>query len=377
MENEAIIKDSLSPTSSNEQYRRGIADSFQQVHDAETTVDSPININNDDCNANKNQTRTFSSASDYQSKKPKWWKRIAGRRGTPGQRKAISRMTEKGYVLSSSKLLVGKYRQQLDISNLFAHRPNGNPIVIEDILIPHENAHDSKDYQSSKLDDCKCHADNDPYVCLEIGFGQGDVLLANASKFPNRYYIGSEIHQPGIGNVLLRMENDINQEMSISSSLTLQQQHDEKRTHQPYDNVRIYPGDGVKLLGILPSISLNAVYLTFPDPWPKDDDHGWRVIQVESVHAIGRVLKHGGCFYLATDSECFYDWTMDIFQKVQINAKNCGEVEAPLRARNGAVSWEQVVPCPDRGDWLPVVSKYEEKGIAEGRHTMLQCWRKV
>jgi tRNA (guanine-N(7)-)-methyltransferase len=270
-------------------------------------------------------------------------------------------MTERGYVLSSSKLLAGKYRQQLSISKLFANRPNGKPIYLEDILIPHEDeSHQSIDDKSSQTIDCQCL--DDRYVCLEIGFGQGDVLLANASKFLNRYYIGSEIHQPGIGSALLRIETAINQEIT---SLAI---NDE--TH-PYENVRIYPGDGVKLIGMLPRMSLNAVYLTFPDPWPKEDDHCWRVIQDESVRSIGRVLKPGGCFYLATDSTCFYDWTMEIFQRAQSDRRCENLGDGP---KTSIVQWEKVLPCPNRDDWLPVVSKYEEKGIVEGRNTMLQCW---
>ena len=37
--------------------------------------------------------------------------------------------------------------------------------------------------------------------------------------------------------------------------------------------------------------------------------------------------------------------------------------------------WEEVVPCPDRENWLPAVSYYEQKGLDEGRSTMLQCWQ--
>ena len=43
----------------------------------------------------------------------------------------------------------------------------------------------------------------------------------------------------------------------------------------PYDNLRIFPGDGVKLLGFLPENSIDEIYLTHPDPWPKEQDHHW------------------------------------------------------------------------------------------------------
>ena len=39
--------------------------------------------------------------------------------------------------------------------------------------------------------------------------------------------------------------------------------------------------------------------------------------------------------------------------------------------------WKEVTPTPNRSSWLPVVSYYEQKGIDEGRKTMLQCWEKI
>lgn len=40
----------------------------------------------------------------YRSRKPKWWTKLSGRRGTRSQRKAIQRMTQRGYCLSKEVL---------------------------------------------------------------------------------------------------------------------------------------------------------------------------------------------------------------------------------------------------------------------------------
>lgn len=348
---------------------------MENIEKKSCNIDDTTTISNTVLTILKNETQTKNNEDDerhYISKKPKWWKRIAGRRGTPGQRKAISRMTDKGFVLPT-KHLVGKYQQEISISKLFASTPyKGLPITSEDILVPQASIVSTDHPRNDVVSNRMTMDESDPHVCLEIGFGLGDVLLANAAKFPHRYYIGSEIHQPGVGSALMRMEKSIesgsywleqtwidNRDKVEIQNRNKQQMADE--SFHPFGNLRIYPGDGVKLLGMLPAKSLNSIYLTFPDPWPKEDDHGWRVIQEETVHAFERVLKPGGCFYLATDSECFFEWTKHVFQKSN---------------ENTTVSWEQVFPCPDRSDWLPVLSKYEEKGIAEGRSTLYQCWKK-
>ena len=74
---------------------------------------------------------------------------------------------------------------------------------------------------------------------------------------------------------------------------------------------------------------------------------------------FNRVLKPNGSsfFYLATDSQEFDAWCRHIFD---VHGKRSG--------------WREIVPCPDRAHWLPAVSHYEEKGIREGRSTILRCF---
>ena len=174
---------------------------------------------------------------------------------------------------------------------------------------------------------------------LEIGFGNGANLDANAQNHPNILYIGSEIHQPGIGNLAQKMEERI-------------------RTEECVDNIRILPGDGIKLLFHLPDNYLDCILITFPDPWPKVFHAPWRVIQVDTIREMQRVLNANGRVFIATDDECFHIWSNEIFSKESID-------------------WKPIIPCPSREEWLPVISYYEQKGINEGRHTMLQCWQVV
>ena len=140
---------------------------------------------------------------------------------------------------------------------------------------------------------------------------------------------------------------------------TTEQTRQSARAQQQLKNVRILPGDGIKLISHLPWDYVDAILVTFPDPWPKESHAQWRVIQCEVVREMHRVLKSGsgsGRVYVATDAECFDNWTKEVF-------------------RQESSSWEEVRPCPEREGWLPVVSYYEQKGLDEGRRTMLQCWQ--
>jgi tRNA G46 methylase TrmB len=315
--------------------------------------DAEINTQSNEKSASNGEPGHF-----YTGKKPKWWKALSNRRGTKSQRAAISRMTEKGFVIPRIK-----YQHFINVSELFASSPGSRQLGEEITLKKEEIIHYGPNSNIS-------------IVNLELGFGLGDNLLTNAMNFPDHNHIGAEIHRPGVGTVLSRIEKSVDSgqfwreqtlwnESEKDANGDISNHHDANKIF-PYGNVRIFPGDGVKLLSHLPPISIDNIYLTFPDPWPEESHSQWRVIQIEVVNLIGKVLKNGGCFYLATDAVCFEEWCVSIFNKViKLELDQCGQEV-----------WEEIVPCPNRKSWLPVISKYEEKGYHEGRSTMCHCWRR-
>jgi tRNA (guanine-N7-)-methyltransferase len=113
---------------------------------------------------------------------------------------------------------------------------------------------------------------------LEIGFGNGESLVALAQAHPDEDFLGIEVHRPGVGHLMLRAE-----------SLELR-------------NVRVACRDAVEVLARqLPDASLDAVLLYFPDPWPKKRHHKRRIVQPAFVALVASKLKPGGRFRLATD----------------------------------------------------------------------------
>jgi tRNA (guanine-N7-)-methyltransferase len=115
---------------------------------------------------------------------------------------------------------------------------------------------------------------------LEIGFGMGETTAAIAAAHPEVDYLGVEVHSPGVGSLLNRIEQ---------LGLT---------------NVRIIQHDAVEVLEhmIAPGV-LDGVHLFFPDPWPKKRHHKRRLLQAPFVQLLASRLKHGGYVHAATDWE--------------------------------------------------------------------------
>lgn len=117
-------------------------------------------------------------------------------------------------------------------------------------------------------------------VHLEIGFGNGEALAAMAGAHPENNYLGIEVHRPGVGMLLRALE---------VGGLT---------------NVRILCADAREVLERrIADDSLSAVYIFFPDPWPKKRHHKRRLVQPEFVTLVRRKLRIGGLLHLATDWE--------------------------------------------------------------------------
>jgi tRNA (guanine-N7-)-methyltransferase len=117
-------------------------------------------------------------------------------------------------------------------------------------------------------------------VYLEIGFGNGEALCELAGAHPQNNYLGIEVYRPGVGSLLLKLEQ------------------------RALSNVRVICDDAVHALSHrIPQASLDAIYLFFPDPWPKKRHHKRRLVQREFLEQLTARLKPGGYVHVATDWE--------------------------------------------------------------------------
>ena len=131
---------------------------------------------------------------------------------------------------------------------------------------------------------------------LEIGFGGGEHLAAQARANPGVDFIGCEPFLNGVAKLLAEIaESDL-------------------------ANIRVVPDDARKLLDALPDASTGRVWLLFPDPWPKRRQKKRRFISAENLAALARIMKPGAELRFATDIDDYAGWGL-------ARIRDCGHFE--------------------------------------------------
>jgi tRNA (guanine-N7-)-methyltransferase len=112
---------------------------------------------------------------------------------------------------------------------------------------------------------------------LEIGFGNGETLVQQASENPGTDYLGIEVHEPGVGHCLIAA-----QKAGLS-------------------NLKLIKHDAIDVLQRLQPASVQRINLYFPDPWPKKRHHKRRIVQPSFLSSCAGILAPSGSLHVATD----------------------------------------------------------------------------
>ncbi len=154
-------------------------------------------------------------------------------------------------------------------------------------------------------------------IIMEIGFGMGEATALMAVQSPQNAYIAVDLHPPGIGKLLSRI-----QEQGIT-------------------NIKVIEEDvHVVLPYMIEDASLDGVHLYFPDPWPKVKHHKRRILTPAFLELIAAKLKPGGYIHCATDWVPYADSMRSVFSQSQ--KFTGGEIDKP--------------------DWRPV-TRFEGQGL--------------
>lgn len=146
---------------------------------------------------------------------------------------------------------------------------------------------------------------------LEIGFGDGEALLTAAANHPESDFLGVEVHEPGIGHLLVMLEK---------AGLT---------------NVRIIQRDIVDVIAhMITTPTFDIVNVFFPDPWPKKRHHKRRLIQALFAAMLARTMRPGALLHVATDWADYAEQIADVLAAApDFRACRAEELGRPLAAR--------------------------------------------
>ena len=173
-------------------------------------------------------------------------------------------------------------------------------------------------------------------VRVEIGFGGGEHMVAEAGRNPQTGFIGIEPFANGMAKALAAI---------AAGGLT---------------NIRLHFGDAVHVLDWLPATSLARIDLIYPDPWPKRRHWKRRFVQNATIATMARALQPAGSFRFVTDWPDYAAWTLRHL----------------LRSRE--FEWTAERADDWRQPWLDFGStRYEAKAKREGRSPCYLIFRRL
>jgi tRNA (guanine-N7-)-methyltransferase len=218
----------------------------------------------------------------------------------------------RSYVLRAGRVTSAQQRALDELLPRFGVEPGAGPIAFETLF------------------------GNDRPVVMEVGFGNGEATWRMARAEPDTNFLGVEVHRPGVGRLLMKIEE------------------------HGLDNVRIACQDAVELLQQrVEDGSLAGVRIYFPDPWPKKRHHKRRIVQPDFVRLLAKKMRTGGILHLATDWHPYAEFMLDVM------------AQAPgfenLSASGG---------CSEKPGWRPP-TKYERRGRKLGHDVADLVYRRV
>lgn len=172
------------------------------------------------------------------------------------------------------------------------------------------------EFRDAPLDAAAVFGRKAPLV-LEIGSGMGETTAAIAQAQPDTDFIAVEVHAPGVGSLLRRI-----QAMDLH-------------------NLRVIRHDAVEVLErMIPDGALAGIHLFFPDPWPKKRHHKRRLVQPAFAALAARKLAPGGTLHAATDWPEYAEQMLAVLGAEPL-LENTAAGYAPRPARRPLTKFEQ------------------------------------
>ncbi|MBD27947.1 MAG: tRNA (guanosine(46)-N7)-methyltransferase TrmB [Verrucomicrobiaceae bacterium] len=148
-----------------------------------------------------------------------------------------------------------------------------------------------------KLDRGEIFNNNHSPLEIDLGCGDGSFLLALATHYPEKNFLGVERLLGRVRKVSRKSKN-----ASLSNLKVL-------RLELAYTVEWLLPDD-----------CASRIHLLFPDPWPKKKHHKRRLINKKFCESLARILKSDGEFLFKTDHQEYFEesiLTLDNFNMLE------------------------------------------------------------
>lgn len=167
-----------------------------------------------------------------------------------------------------------------DLKTPFIRGEERYPLIKDSVCyIP--DGSENKPFTFPGWDNAQVFALNQP-ICIEYCSGNGDWIAAKAKAHPHQNWVAVERKFPRVQKIWSKLQNH----------------------HLP--NLFIICGEGFYTTQcFLPAASIDAIYINFPDPWPKRRHAKHRIVQPNFIRELGRILKDKGTLTLVTDDEAY------------------------------------------------------------------------
>jgi tRNA (guanine-N7-)-methyltransferase len=126
---------------------------------------------------------------------------------------------------------------------------------------------------------------NNP-IYIELGMGRGEYILEMAKHHPEINYIGIELDESQISFAVKKL-NFIN-----------------------LPNVRLLLMDASKIAEVF-SKEIDRIYITFPEPWPKDIDIKKRFTNITYLRLYDQIYRKDKHLILKTDNKDYYIYSLE------------------------------------------------------------------
>ncbi len=189
--------------------------------------------------------------------------------------------------------------------------------------------------ENAFLDPLTLFDHNPKNVWLEIGFGKGEHLIAQAKQNPDIGFIGCEPFVNGVSGLIDQM------------------------VKEDVHNIRIFMDDARLLMDALSANSISRAFILFPDPWRKKRHYKRRVVSPGNIAVLSKLLKPGSELRIGTDHHDYCRWIL----------ARLLENENFEWLSDGPADWHIRPP-----DWP--ATRYELKALREGRKSAYLTFRR-